>query len=119
MERIFDLNCCRFRIFNHIEVEFKMKQIILGFLVLGIFGGVAFTAELKDRMVLPAENGNVVFYHNNHVGEVQGDCKRCHEGKPGKIAGFGKKYAHKNCIPCHRTPGMPEGPTDCDGCHKK
>jgi predicted CXXCH cytochrome family protein len=97
-----------------------MQQIIAAFLFLGIFGGVAFTAELKDRMEFPAKNGNVLFYHNNHVNEVKGDCTVCHEKAPGKMAGFGKDVAHKLCIPCHEPrEGFPEGPTRCEGCHKK
>jgi hypothetical protein len=98
-----------------------MKTIIAGFLLLGIFGGVAFTAELKNRMEFPVKNGLVTFYHGNHVNEVQGDCKICHGDKaPGKISGFGKDYAHKLCIPCHDPKdGRPEGPTKCDGCHIK
>lgn len=83
------------------------------------FAGVASAADLKDRMEFPAKNGNVVFYHNNHVNEVRGDCKACHEKAPGRIAGFGKDYAHKICIDCHKDPSRPEGPTKCDGCHKK
>lgn len=83
------------------------------------FTGVASAADLKDRMEFPAKNGNVVFYHNNHVNEVKGDCTVCHEKTTGRIAGFGEEYAHKNCIPCHKDPNGPEGPTACDGCHKK
>ena len=75
-----------------------MKEIIAGFLILGIFGGVAFTAELKDLMELPAKNGTVPFFHNNHVNEVQGKCTVCHEKTPGKIPGFGKELAHKTCL---------------------
>jgi predicted CXXCH cytochrome family protein len=87
--------------------------------MLGFFGGVTFTSELKDRMEFPAKNGDVIFYHNNHVNEVRGECKLCHEATPGKIPGFGKEYAHKVCIGCHEPhDGRPEGPTKCDGCHK-
>jgi predicted CXXCH cytochrome family protein len=82
--------------------------------------GAALAADLKDRMEFPAEPGTVVFYHNNHVNEVKGDCKVCHELAPGKIEGFGKESAHKLCIGCHEPhDGMPEGPTNCEGCHRK
>ena len=96
-----------------------MEMIPTVIVTLMAFAGTACAAELQDRMDFPTKNGTVTFYHNNHVNEVKGDCKVCHENTPGKIKGFGEEYAHKNCIPCHALPDGPEGPTACDGCHKK
>jgi cytochrome c553 len=79
------------------------------------------SADVQDRMELPATNGQVVFFHNNHVNEVAGDCMVCHEQQAGgQIAGFGADYAHKFCVMCHSAPadGEPEGPTRCEECHK-
>ncbi|MEI6214988.1 MAG: cytochrome c3 family protein [Desulfuromonadales bacterium] len=58
---------------------------------------------------------NVVFDHEGH----KGDCNSCHDSVDGgsKIAGFGKDWAHKTCIDCHKAMGA--GPTTCSDCHKK
>src|SRR5262245_17950510 len=97
-----------------------MRRVLIVSVMVAALASAAFAADVRARMEFPAKNGVVVFYHNNHVGEVKGKCKPCHEGTPGKIPGFGKEYAHKNCIPCHDGhDGMPEGPTKCEGCHKK
>jgi predicted CXXCH cytochrome family protein len=96
-----------------------MKEIIAGFLFLGVFAGVAFAADMKDPMEFPASNGKVTFGHANHVGEVQGDCGRCHEGTPGKIKGFGKDVAHRICLPCHEGAGLFPGQPVCNDCHNK
>ena len=96
----------------------SLAKALVSAAMLAAFAGGAGAAELVDRMVFPAENGNVVYYHNNHVNEVKGDCTICHEKAPGRIAGFGKDFAHKLCIGCHvPRDGYPEGPTTCDGCH--
>ena len=97
-----------------------MKIILIIIAIIASFAVASFAADVRDRMEFPAKNGNVIFYHNNHVNEVKGDCTVCHDKAPGKIAGFGKEYAHKTCIPCHEPrDGFPEGPTKCDGCHMK
>jgi len=85
-----------------------MKKIIVG-LFLVAFAGTAFGAD-----VIEMKKG-VSFNHKAHQAAV-GDCKKCHEGAPGKIAGFGKDYAHKNCKGCHTD--MKKGPTSCKECHK-
>ncbi len=64
--------------------------------------------------VLLFKNG-MKFNHTKHQTENVGICSACHEQEPGKIAGFGKEWAHKNCIECHDT--YKEGPTECRGCH--
>jgi hypothetical protein len=95
------------------------KRIAVGIALAFALAGGAFADELKDRMEFQASNGNVVFFHNNHVNEVHGGCAVCHETKPeGKIPGFGAQYAHSFCVSCHSDPNGPEGPTSCDGCHK-
>jgi uncharacterized membrane protein len=98
----------------------RMKSVLIASLMVAALAGAAAAAEIMDRMKFSAKNGVVIYYHNNHVNEVKGDCKICHAGEPGKIKGFGKEYAHKNCIPCHDGhDDMPEGPTTCEGCHKQ
>jgi predicted CXXCH cytochrome family protein len=97
-----------------------MKRLFFAAVALSVSAAAVTAAELKDRMEFPASQGVVIYFHNNHVNEVKGDCKVCHEGAPGKIAGFGKELAHKLCIGCHEPKdGMPEGPTKCDGCHTR
>jgi hypothetical protein len=63
--------------------------------------------------VITFSNG-MVFDHQGHKSEV-GMCSYCHEGSPGKIPGFGKEWAHKNCIGCHTE--FREGPVVCAACH--
>ena len=58
----------------------------------------------------------VKFDHKAHQ-KVAGGCKKCHaKAAGGKIEGFGKVWAHKNCKGCHAT--MQQGPTACKECHK-
>jgi hypothetical protein len=96
----------------------SMKRVLVVAAMLA--ASVVSAEEIRDRMEFHNDNGVVVFYHNNHANEVKGECKVCHGKAPGRIEGFGKEYAHKNCIPCHDGhDGMPEGPTRCEGCHKK
>ncbi len=97
-----------------------IKRLLIGAAMLTAFASAS-AQYVTDRMVFPATNGNVVFFHNNHVNEVAGDCAHCHDTvPPGKIAGFGADYAHKFCVGCHSNPadGEPEGPTKCEECHK-
>ena len=97
-----------------------MKEFLVAVALVAVFAGGVFAEDLRDRMEFPASQGTVVFYHMNHINEVHGACQPCHEGSPGKIAGFGKEYAHKVCVECHAPrEGYPEGPTKCDGCHIK
>ncbi|MCM2359831.1 MAG: cytochrome c family protein [Geobacteraceae bacterium] len=90
-----------------------MKRIIAAAAV------TLFTASLAlaaDVITLPAKNGDVTFPHKKHQ-ELLKDCKVCHEKGPGKIEGFGKDIAHKNCKGCHEE--KKAGPTKCSECHKK
>jgi len=91
-----------------------MKKIIMAMLALTVFAGTAFAAG-PEVIELKASIGNVSFAHKMHQ-ELLKDCKKCHEKGMGKIEGFGKEWAHKNCKGCHAE--MNKGPTSCKGCHK-
>jgi predicted CXXCH cytochrome family protein len=67
----------------------------------------------SDRITF---GNGIVFDHQEHKSEV-GMCSYCHDGTPGKIPGFGKEWAHKTCIGCHKD--FREGPVTCAGCHKQ
>lgn len=90
-----------------------MKKTVIAVLALAAFAGTAFAA---DVMEFPASMGKVTFPHKMHQ-ELLKDCKKCHEAGPGKIAGFGKDWAHKTCKGCHAD--MKKGPVKCGECHKK
>ena len=90
-----------------------MKKIIVA-VALTLTCAVA--AMAADTITLTASNGNVTFNHKKHQ-ETLKDCKICHEKGPGKIEGFGKDMAHKQCKGCHET--KKAGPTKCAECHKK
>lgn len=59
----------------------------------------------------------VLFDHKGHQSERVGVCTVCHNEPVGKIDGFGKEWAHKNCINCHilLNKGLPD---NCGGCHR-
>ncbi|HIJ86425.1 MAG TPA: cytochrome c3 family protein [Desulfuromonadales bacterium] len=58
----------------------------------------------------------VKFDHKGHQTEKVGNCMACHDENVGKIAGFGKEWAHKRCIICHDL--LNEGRnTSCGACH--
>ncbi|QEM67398.1 cytochrome c3 family protein [Geobacter sp. FeAm09] len=87
-----------------------MKKAVIALFALVAFAGTAFAAP----EVIEMKKG-VKFGHKAHVAAV-GNCKKCHETKPGKIEGFGKDWAHKNCKGCHAE--GKKGPTSCKECHK-
>jgi hypothetical protein len=87
-----------------------MKKMIVAVLAVAAFAGSALAAD-----VIEMKKG-VSFKHKAHVEAVK-DCKKCHENGPGKIAGFGKDFAHKKCKECHND--LKKGPTNCKGCHTK
>jgi len=92
-----------------------MKKNILVMLALAAFAGTAFAAG--DTIEYPSSFGKVTFSHKAHQ-EALKDCTKCHatpEG--GKIANFGKEWAHKTCKGCHSD--MKKGPVGCKDCHKK
>ncbi|MEW6594175.1 MAG: cytochrome c3 family protein [Thermodesulfobacteriota bacterium] len=83
-------------------------------LVLG--SAVSALAAGKDVVVYDKpKNGKVTFNHKAH-GTKLGDCAKCHQGTPAKIA-VNKDAAHGDtCKGCHAKMG---GPTKCTDCHKK
>lgn len=88
-----------------------MKRIIVSLLAVTVFAGSALAAD-----VIEMKKG-VSFPHKRHS-EVLKECTKCHEkAEGGKIAGFGKDFAHKKCKECHVE--MKKGPTSCKGCHTK
>ena len=89
-----------------------MKKTFVALFALLAFSGTAFAAAPE---MIKMKKG-VTFDHKAHAAAV-GDCKKCHEKGPGKIEGFGKEYAHKNCKGCHTE--MKKGPTGCKDCHKQ
>lgn len=86
-------------------------------LVLG-FSATSALAAAADVVTYPAAKapmGKVTFNHKAH-GTKLGDCAKCHEGTPAKIA-INKEAAHgKACKDCHT---KMSGPTKCAECHKK
>lgn len=93
-----------------------MKKTIFTMFVLAVFAGSAFAAP--DEMTF-SKNGKkepVAFNHKAHAAAVKG-CTKCHATeKGGKIEGFGKEWAHKNCKACHTESKIPN---TCKDCHKK
>lgn len=90
-----------------------MKKIALMMVAVVAFAGAAFAADVIE---FPASIGKVTFNHKKHQESLK-DCKACHEKGPGKIEGWGKDLAHKQCKGCHET--KKAGPTKCGECHKK
>jgi hypothetical protein len=86
-----------------------MKRTVIAMFALVSFAGSVFAADTI------AMKKGVTFNHKVHQSSV-GDCKKCHEKGAGKIEGFGKDWAHKNCKGCHTE--MKKGPTSCKECHK-
>ncbi|PLY03260.1 MAG: cytochrome C [Desulfuromonas sp.] len=88
-----------------------MKKIIVLAMLLAFVSVSAFAA---DVVTYENKKGNVTFDHKAHQ-EKLGDCAKCHEGTPAKIA-VDKDFGHKTCKACHKDMG---GPTKCNDCHKK
>lgn len=89
-----------------------MKKLILIMMMLAFVAvNVAIAA---DVVVYENSKGNVTFNHKDHADKL-GDCSKCHEGEPAKIA-VDKDYGHKTCKDCHKEMN---GPTKCNDCHKK
>jgi len=97
------------------------KTIICSAVFALVFGFVATSAfAAAPDVVVYAEKasmGKVTFNHKAHSTKL-GDCAKCHEGTPAKIA-INKEAAHgKACKECHTKMGAP-APTKCAECHKK
>lgn len=87
-----------------------MKRTVIALFALAIFAGSAFAADVIEM------KKNVKFDHKAHTAAVA-ECTKCHAtATGGRIEGFGKDWAHKNCKGCHAD--LKKGPTTCKGCHK-
>jgi len=87
-----------------------MKKVVISLFAVVAFASVACAAD-----VIEMKKG-VKFNHKAHSTAVT-DCTKCHaKAAGGKIEGFGKDWAHKNCKGCHTD--MKKGPTACKECHK-
>jgi hypothetical protein len=85
-----------------------MKMIVVLLLMLS-----ASKVSAADDLVL---KHGVKFDHKRHQTERVGNCTVCHDQNVGKIAGFGKEWAHKRCIIYHDL--LIEGHnTNCGACH--
>ena len=91
-----------------------MVVLQLACVALAIFS-CASTGSAADKIVLPAESGNVVFPHKEHQESIR-DCKVCHKTALGTIKQSGQYRPHELCIGCHEK--KKSGPINCVGCHK-
>lgn len=87
-----------------------MKRLIV--IIIALIASNSFSSD-----ILMLKHG-VEFNHKRHQTEEVGLCTVCHEEQVGKIRGFGKDWAHKNCINCHKIHNDDGLPVDCGGCHK-
>lgn len=98
-----------------------MKKLTLVMVFIATSAGASDIIEFKNGMI---------FNHKGHQTEKVGKCYVCHDNiavtedgskvtrtEPGKIKGFCKEWAHKNCTDCHDLFG--EGPVGCKDCHPK
>ncbi|KAB0665459.1 cytochrome c3 family protein [Oryzomonas japonica] len=88
-----------------------MIYVAIGSVAVALLAGTACAAP----EIIPMKNG-VTFRHKAHMLATH-TCRPCHEAGPGKIEGFGKEWAHKNCKGCHGEQNA--GPYHCAGCHVK
>lgn len=91
-----------------------MTKLIAALFAVAVIVAPAAAASPPETITFNAKSGKVTFPHKAHAGK---GCKTCHEGAPGKIAGWGKDKAHASCKSCHEKEG--KGPTKCADCHKK
>ena len=97
---------------NSMDQEETMKKLVIIMMLLAFVGvNVAIAA---DSYTYDNKKGTVTFNHKAHQ-DALGDCAKCHEGEPAKIA-VDKAFAHKTCKGCHKDMN---GPTKCNDCHKK
>jgi hypothetical protein len=94
-------------------MEKTMKSTFIAIFSLVAFASAAIAAAPPETISMKR---NVQFSHKVHA-EMLKDCTKCHSSAAGgKIEGFGKDWAHKQCKECHTT--MQKGPTTCKACHK-
>ena len=87
------------------------KFVLIAMLLAFVSVNVAFAA---DVVTYENKKGTVTFNHKAHQDKL-GDCAKCHEGTPAKIA-VDKDFGHKTRKACH---SEMNGPTKCNDCHKK
>ncbi len=118
----------------------KFSSFIVAILFGLLTAGLAFAGSGPETITLKAKKGDVTFLHHKHQGRTQ--CAECHhtKGPDGKQAPYKEgmeikscdtchnkdfpnkklnkpmKAFHKNCKTCHK---KHNGPTKCNGCHKK
>ena len=94
-----------------------MKKLVIMMMLLTFVGANIAVAANTGAEVMTFENkkGTITFPHKAHQEKLGGDCSKCHEGTPGKF-GVDKNFGHKTCKTCHK---KMDGPTKCNGCHKK
>ena len=105
-----------------------MKRILAVLLTVAFLAAgtlIAFAAEGPADVKIQNKNGDIAFPHHMHQTKVP-DCKTCHHG--GDTAACRschgvkaeapkfKDVGHKFCKGCHKDQN---GPTKCNGCHKK
>lgn len=94
-----------------------MKKFVVLTMLLAFVGvGVAFAAG-QDVVTYENKKGTITFQHKAHQERLGGDCAKCHEGTPAKIA-VDKDFGHNTCKACHKEMGG-NAPTKCNGCHQK
>lgn len=94
-----------------------MKKLVIMMMLLTFVGANIAVAANTGAEVMTFENkkGTITFPHKAHQEKLGGDCSKCHEGTPGEF-GVDKNFGHKTCKACHK---KMDGPTKCNGCHKK
>ena len=88
-----------------------MLKVLTGFIIC-----VALTSPIQAANIITfGKESIVVFPHKEHQNNL-GGCTECHGAKePGRIAGFGKTWAHTACMGCHSE--NKAGPVECSDCH--
>ena len=108
-----------------------MKKLLILFVAVALVSVAAMSVVAADNkgpaeVKLEAKMGTVTFNHAahqsrvadcktcHHKGVEAGACRSCHGVKP--EAPKAKDAFHKVCKDCHKAKN---GPTKCNGCHKK
>jgi len=96
-----------------------MKKMILLVAVLFIVSLAAYATGVPEAVTYKAKNGDVTFFHIQHLGIACVDCH--HTGEFAKCSECHNTKTpaddfHKFCIACHKTSGVGAG---CITCHKK
>jgi Cytochrome c7 and related cytochrome c len=88
--------------------------VIMGLLLVN--SSTATTDVNKFTKTFQSDFGVVIFDHESHTKGRARDCATCHSA----LKTFGGKvnelFAHNFCKRCHESKN---GPTECNGCHRK